>query len=57
MLCHCEFDWLRANRWPHECRFQFQKRSQNFIGAHNKPPIVITLCGHDPKLSALVVST
>jgi hypothetical protein len=57
MLCHCEFDWLRAHRWPRECRFQFQKRSQNFIGAHNKPPIVLTLCGHDPKLSALVVST
>src|SRR6516165_7179215 len=38
-------------------RFEFQKRSQLFFRSHNKASAVLTLCGHNPKLSAFVIRT
>jgi hypothetical protein len=38
-------------------RLKFEKRSEHFIGLHNKTPGIATLCGHNPKLSALVIGT
>ena len=38
-----------------EFRFHFQKRSQLFIGVHNKAFGVLTLCSRNPKLSAFVI--
>jgi hypothetical protein len=37
--------------------FKFQKRSQLLIRTHNKASAVLTLCGHNPKLSAIVIRT
>jgi hypothetical protein len=34
---------------------QFQKRSQLFIGTHNKMSSVFALCGSNPKMSAFVM--
>jgi hypothetical protein len=34
---------------------QYQKCCGHFIGVHNKPPGILALCGHNPKLSALVI--
>jgi hypothetical protein len=35
--------------------FRFQKRSQYFISVYNKTSSILALCGHNPKLSALVI--
>jgi hypothetical protein len=34
---------------------QLHKGSQYLIRVHNKAPGVLTLCGHNPELSALVI--
>ena len=38
-------------------RLKFEKRGQHFIGFHNETPGVLSLCSHNPKLSALVIRT
>jgi hypothetical protein len=38
-------------------RLQFHKRRQFLIRPHNKASAVLTLCGHNPKLSALAIRT
>ena len=38
--------WCRSNH-----RFKFDKRGQLFLRVHNKASRVLTLCGHNPKLS------
>jgi hypothetical protein len=38
-------------------RLKFQKCGGHLIGVHNEAPGVLALCGHNPKLSALVIRT
>ena len=39
------------------CGFEFEKGRQLLICMHNKASSVAALCGHNPKLSALVIRT
>ena len=38
-------------------RLYFQKCSEHVMGVHNNAPGILTLCGHNPKLSAFVIRT
>ena len=45
--------WILSWSSVSNCGFEFEKRSQLFICVHNKASRVLTLCGHNPKLSAV----
>ena len=49
-LARCVEPRRVSNRKSPDRRFQFHRRSQLFIGAHDKP-LSVTMCAHNPNCS------